>query len=300
MAILVYHAFSFLALFSYGIYHLISATIAHLKTPSSTSGRLYYPLPFPSSRLRHLPLYLALFFLLLSVLFLSFSSIPTPLLSFQTAIPLFLFLLLALFLLFPSSALPHDVLFLLASLAFALIALSSSHSSAAFPSTDLQSKSDSISALISAASAAASLVLAVVPRLFLAEIVLASSIVLRGLWFLQTALSLYVEGFIPEGCHVLLEGFATRCEIDEPRARAKQILDLAFELHVAIVVVIVVVVYIIVTRLCGGGGGGAGAGITRRHNGGSYESLPRSSSGGALADLDHVQMKALAKSSAQA
>ncbi|KAK1320017.1 hypothetical protein QJS10_CPB04g00059 [Acorus calamus] len=94
-----------------------------------------------------------------------------------------------------------------------------------FEENQIKSKCDSISASISLASAAASLALAFQPRLFVADVALAASVCLQGLWSLQTGLSLYVEGFIPEGCHRLLDvpgGIAgsTRCELDESRLRA--------------------------------------------------------------------------------
>ncbi|KAK1295008.1 hypothetical protein QJS10_CPA16g00769 [Acorus calamus] len=112
-----------------------------------------------------------------------------------------------------------------------------------------------------------------------------------GLWSLQTGLSLYVEGFIPEGCHRLLDvpgGIAgsTRCELDESRLRAAALLDLVFVLHAAFVAVVVVVIYVCLAKM--------GGGLRRNGVGGSsYELLPTVLAAGS--DSDHVQMKALAQ-----
>ncbi|KAK1271697.1 hypothetical protein QJS04_geneDACA021073 [Acorus gramineus] len=160
-----------------------------------------------------------------------------------------------------------------------------------FEENQIKSKCDSISASISLASAAASLALAFQPRLFVADVALAASVCLQGLWSLQTGLSLYVEGFIPEGCHRLLDvpgGIAgsTRCELDESRLRAAALLDLVFVLHAAFVAVVVVVIYVCLAKM--------GGGLRRNGVGGSsYELLPTAVAVGS--DSDHVQMKALAQ-----
>lgn len=108
---------------------------------------------------------------------------------------------------------------------------------------------------------------------------------MQGLWAFQTGLSLYVDAFIPQGCHRLLdvvngvEG-STRCDVDEFKFRATAILDLLFLVHVMIVVVIVMITYAVV---------GKSVGVKRT---GSYEALPN------IASLPenthtHVQMKSL-------
>ncbi|XP_010929507.1 uncharacterized protein [Elaeis guineensis] len=323
MAVLVYHIFAFFSLSSYGLYHLISATRAHLKHPSPPSSSSsssaprgagdhfahpYYPLPLPPHRhhlLRHLPLYLAAISLLIAIAHYAFLSPAAAdgrspvhrLATLQSAAALLLFLLLAAAALLLPHPLPPDLLFLLASLAFALLTAASAHSAAAYQTIDLQAKCDSLSAAASAASAAACLALALNPGLFPAELALAGSIVLQGLWSLQSGLSLYVDAFIPDGCHRLLDvpaGSATRCDLEDSRLRAAAILDLAFVLHATLVAAVAVLVYAAVSRASVAGGG-----LGRRHNGGSYEALPTSSTG-ALGDLDLVQMKQLAKNSTQA
>ncbi|RWW47676.1 hypothetical protein BHE74_00046308, partial [Ensete ventricosum] len=194
-------------------------------------------------------------------------------------------LLSASFLLLPLST---DVVFLLAALAFALLSAASAYSQ-----PELQSNCDAISA----ASAAAALVVAVAPKLFVVELALAASVALQGLWSFQTGLSLCVEAFIPEGCHRLLglRGISsTRCDIESSRLRAAAILDLFFTLHATLIAIVTSIVYATVTRAYGGNG------LVRRHNGGSYDALPTSLSAGRLSDMDHIHMKALSKSSTQA
>ncbi|RRT46486.1 hypothetical protein B296_00047105, partial [Ensete ventricosum] len=198
-------------------------------------------------------------------------------------------LLSASFLLLPLST---DVVFLLAALAFALLSATSAYSQ-----PELQSNCDAISSFISAASAAAALVVAVAPKHFVVELALAASVALQGLWSFQTGLSLYVEAFIPEGCHRLLglRGISsTRCDIESSRLRAAAILDLFFTLHATFIAIVTSIVYATVTRAYGGNG------LVRRHNGGSYDALPTSLSAGRLSDMDHIHMKALSKSSTQA
>ncbi|XP_020581425.1 uncharacterized protein LOC110025337 [Phalaenopsis equestris] len=309
MAVLLYHSFAFVSLLAYGIYHFISATRSFCKpaSPSSSGSRSpiagtgdyiarpYYPL-FLSSHLhhifRHLPLYLAFLSLLVSIAHHAFLSTVAAnrFSSLQTAASLLLFLFIAISLFLPLS-LPPDLIFLLSAVAFALL----SSISSAYQPSDLQSKCDSISSVISAASAAFSLALAVCPRLFLAELALAVSVSLQGLWSLQTLLSLYVGGFIPEGCHRLLEvtDESIRCELEDSRNRAAALLDLAFVLHTTLISVIAVIFYAVLTR-------GSGGGLPRRYNGGTYEALPTTTSSGGLNDFDHIQMKAITKNSTQA
>lgn len=99
---------------------------------------------------------------------------------------------------------------------------------------------------------------------------------------LQTGLSLYVEAFIPEGCHRLLdvvkgvEG-STKCDLEDSRLRAVAILDLVFVIHVMFVMFIVMFTYAVVAK---------SVGIRRA---GSYEALSNTST----AEPNHFQMKAL-------
>lgn len=302
MAALMYHLFASTSLICVGLYHLVSATRHHLKSPQTYSAKPFHTFPAASLRpwLKHLQLYLLIVFLLIAAAHQAVSSATsdpvikghTPvhrLTSFQSAAVLFLFLLLAVSLLvsefFPSLlSIPQDLFFALAAAAF-FLQHSVSANSAAVQTSDLEAKCDSTSALVSALSSLLCLALAVNPKLFVADLGLGASLYLQGLWVLQTGLSLYVEAFIPEGCHRLLdiaegaEG-STKCDLEESRLRAVAILDLVFVLHVMLVVITVLAVYAAVA---------SSIGVMKS---GSYEPLPTSIDKGRDSS-NHIQMKSL-------
>ncbi|XP_043705903.1 uncharacterized protein LOC122655693 isoform X2 [Telopea speciosissima] len=301
MAALISHIFSSSALLSVGLYHLICTTRNHLKSPRDYIAKPYHPFPLSSStRLKHVQLYLLILYLVLALGYqLLTSSDSDPLVkghtpvhrfsSLQSAAVLFLFLLLSLSLLLSSTTsllpIPSDLFFAFASAVFFLYSFVSS-SSASFQISDLQAKCDSVSSWISASSALLCLLLACQPRLFVADVGLGASVCLQGLWALQTGLSLYVEAFIPEGCHRLLDVVSgvegsTKCDLEESRLRAVAILDLAFVIHATFVIVTVMVVYAVIARSVG----------SKRL--GSYEALP-TLSGAGDSNNNHIQMKALA------
>lgn len=295
MAALIYEIFSSSALLSFGLYHLISTTRNYLKSPPSYTAKPHHPFSSSSSnRFKHLQLYLLILCLLIAFIhqtLISYDSDPllkgrTPVhrfTSLQSAALFFLFFILSVSLLLSESTsllpLPNDLFFALASALF-FLQFSVSSSVASFQTSDLEAKCDSVSAQISLAIAFLCLILAFQPRLFIADVGLAGAICLQGLWVLQTGLSLYVEAFIPEGCHRLLDVVSgvegsTKCDLDESRLRAVAILDLMFVLHVTFVVLIVIVTFAVVAKTNG----------VRRL--GSYEALPTST------DSNHIQMKAL-------
>lgn len=177
--------------------------------------------------------------------------------------------------------LPPDLFFAFASAIF-FLHYSVSDGAASVQTSDLQAKCDSLSARVSALASLMCLILACQPKLFIAEVGLGASLCLQGLWVLQTGLSLYVEAFIPEGCHKLLDVVSgvegsTKCDLDESRLRAVAILDLVFVVHVMFVIIFVMLTYAVVAKSVG----------VRRP--GSYEPLPANAS-----DSNHIQMKALA------
>ena len=101
---------------------------------------------------------------------------------------------------------------------------------------------------------------------------------------MQTGLSLYVDAFIPDGCHNLLDVVSgvegsTKCDLEDSKLRAKAILDLVFVVYVLVVLLILVVTYAVTAKVVG----------VRRF--GSYEAIPTSS--GTVADTNHIQMKAM-------
>ncbi|XP_048336609.2 uncharacterized protein LOC125424138 [Ziziphus jujuba] len=301
-AAMVYQIFASTGLVSLGLFHLVATTWHHLKSPQSYSAKPFHTIPFSSSssshRLKHLQLYLLIAFLVVALAhqtLISYDSDPllkgrTPVhrfTSLQNAAVLFLFLVLSLALLLseclPSLLpLPNDLFFALGAALFYLHS-SVSSSAASVQTSQLQAKCDSISARISLFCSLLSLLLACQPRLFVADSALAAALCLQGLWVLQTGLSLYVDAFIPEGCHRLLdvvngvEG-STKCDLEDSSLRAVAILDLLFLLHVMFVMLLVMVVYAVVAKT-------VGVGVRRL---GSYEALPNSS-----LDHNHIQMKSL-------
>ncbi|KAL7190146.1 hypothetical protein ACSBR2_022426 [Camellia fascicularis] len=304
MAALIYQIFSSSALMSMGLYHLISTTRNHIKSPRDYFAKPYHPLSASSSsssssRLKHLQLYLVIICLLIAFVHQTLISTDSdPLLkgrtpvhrftSLQSAGVLFLFLILSLSLLISDSTsllpFPPDLFFGLASAIF-FLQYSISSTAASLQTSDLQAKCDSVSARISALSALLCLSLACHPRLFVADLALGASLCLQGLWVLQTGLSLYVDAFIPEGCHKLLDVVrgvdgSTKCDLDDSKLRAVAILDLMFVIHVVFVVLIVMLTYAVVAKTVG----------IRRF--GSYEALPTVASA-AAADSNHIQMKAM-------
>lgn len=299
MAGLLYHVFSSSSLLSLGLYHLISTTKTHIKSPRDYSAKPYHPLP-QSHRLRHLQLYLLLLCLLIAFAHQTLvSSDSDPLLkgrtpvhrftSLQSAAVLFLFLLLSLALLLSESTsllpLPPDIFFGVASALF-FLHYSVSSASASVQTSDLQAECDGVSARISALSSVLCLVLACHPRLFVADAGLAASLCLQGLWVLQTGLSLHVDAFIPEGCHKLLDVVSgvegsTKCDLEDSKLRAVAILDLFFLVHVLFVLLIVMITYAAVAKTVGGIRGF-----------GSYEALPTVDFQHAHTH-NHIQMKSM-------
>lgn len=289
MSGILYQIFTSTGLISLGLYHLTTTIFHHLKSSTTFSAKPYHPLPFSTRHhFRHLPLFLTSFSLLISALHHLFSAVsPDPLLpahslySVHSAAISLLFLVVAVSLLVPS--LPHDVSFAAAAAAFYLLSASDS-SRAAVDTSGLESHLLSLSSRVSVISSLLSLTLAILPRIFVADVALSGSVILQGLWALQTGLSLYVDAFIPEGCHKLLDVVggvdgSTKCEIDESRLRAVAILDLMLCVYVFVVVVIVFAVYAIVAKV-------TGVSIRRF---GSYEALPNA----VVVDGGHVQLKTL-------
>ncbi|CAN8299703.1 unnamed protein product [Cochlearia groenlandica] len=301
---MLYKLFASASLLALGLYHLVCTFFHVLKSPQSYAAKPFYSLPRISTvsssgnnnhRLQNLPLIVVIISLLVAFLhqtLISFYSDPlvkgsTPVHRFSSldsAAVFFLFLLIAVYLLLSESAsvtpLPSDLLFGLASGGF-FLHYSAASSSASIQESELQAHCDSLSGRISALCSLLCLLLACRPRLFVADAALASAVCLQGLWQLQTGLSLYVDGFIPEGCHRLLdvtsgvEG-STKCDVQESKLRAVSILDLMFTVHVVLVVVFIFVTYTMVA---------VAAGVRRT---GSYESLPTNGN-----DTNHIQMKSL-------
>ncbi|KAL1830963.1 hypothetical protein DCAR_0100917 [Daucus carota subsp. sativus] len=300
----LYQTFITTGLISMGTYHLISTVKNYLKSPSHYSAKPYHPFTSTSSYKKYIQLYLSLVFLFFSFLHQTLISSHTDLLlkgntpvhkfiSLQYAAVSVLFILLCLAILLSETTLllpfSNDLFFALASGVFFFQYYVSS-SAAQFQISDLQAHCDSVSAKISAVSSLLSFLLACFPKLFVADVLLCGSLILQGFWAMQTGLTLYVDAFVPQGCHKLLdvvtgvEG-STRCDLDDSKFRAVAILDLMFLVHVFFVMIIVLLVYALVAKMLG----------VRSSRFGSYEALPTviPASASSITDSNHIQMKAL-------
>ncbi|KAI4367313.1 hypothetical protein MLD38_023064 [Melastoma candidum] len=189
---------------------LTMQAVLFIISPTAFLAKPYHPFPSSDPHLKHFPLYLtALSLLAASFRYALSSSLYDPLvrgsspvhhfLSLLTSSVLLLFLLLSFLPLIPS-----DLVFASAAAAFFLLSSASSAASSALLSL-LQAKLFSTSSLVFLLSSLSYLILSLRPSFFVADVVLAASVCLQGFWNLQAGLSLYVESFIPEGCHLLLD-----------------------------------------------------------------------------------------------
>lgn len=99
-------------------------------------------------------------------------------------------------------------------------------------------------------------ILALRPKLFLVDVVLCMAIILQGTWLFQIGLFLYVEEYIPQGCHYRLDlptgiDGSTICDVEVARVRAVALMDLAFNCHVICVVLFSVLAFALVAKLSG-------------------------------------------------
>lgn len=104
-------------------------------------------------------------------------------------------------------------------------------------------------------------ILALRPKLFLVDVVLCMAIILQGTWLFQIGLFLYVEEYIPQGCHYRLDlptgiDGSTICDVDVVRVRAVALMDLAFNCHVICVAGFSVFAFALVAKLSGSKCGG--------------------------------------------
>ncbi|XP_040384860.1 uncharacterized protein LOC121055767 [Oryza brachyantha] len=281
--LLACHLLLSLALLAASLSHLLLAAVSH-------SPHLHLPL---LRSLRH-----PLLRLLPALLALPFPFLPVG--------PTGLLLLPPLLLPLPLPFLPHLLLPLrplLLSLPLLLLARAAALLAGSFPPSDLQAHALSVAALLLLAAAVASLAAALAPpgtaHHLLAETALACAGAVGALWAAYSGLVLYVDSCVPAGCHRLMDAAAapaTRCDVEVARLRAVALMDLALSVHCVLVAAVAVGVYLGVARWCGvDGGGGAGVGMGRRHNGvgGSYDALPTVTSAGAIAEMEHLPMKAV-------
>ncbi|OAE35159.1 hypothetical protein AXG93_4461s1380 [Marchantia polymorpha subsp. ruderalis] len=251
--------------FTFGLWHLFSASVNYLRHPREYCARAWQPVPFVSGKLRSLELYVLLITIPMAIFYeLGISTSFEPLengvipiyriASFQHSVVLLMFWLFAALVLLSESTsalpLPYELPFVLIGLAF-LVELTVIGQEAAL-NAGLEGK---------------------------CYVLL--SFVIGGSWLFQTGLSLYVENFIPEGCHRLLDlpggvNGSTQCDLDEAKLRARGLMGFAFNCHVTLVVLFGVLALGMVARLQG-------------YRRGGYDPISLDM------DNDHMQLKPLGK-----
>lgn len=256
----------FLAL---GVWRLRCSCLSCTRSPSSFIARAWHPTS-DQGALKHAELYFLLLSLPLSMgyeLAMATNADPlvkgsTPTFRMATFLHLSFLLLIALFVsvsIFSASRTteskspspPHTIPFLLATLAFALQWKILNFDALITPG--LESECIALLAHVAGITSLLCGLLALQPHLFLADMCLAMAILLQGFWRLQTGLSLHVDGFVPRGCHRLLnvpglvEG-STQCDLDLDRSRAVMLMDLLFIIYILFVVLVTVIAYGIIAK----------------------------------------------------
>ncbi|XP_024372440.1 uncharacterized protein [Physcomitrium patens] len=150
--------------------------------------------------------------------------------------------------------LPSDASFLFASIAFGLEWISVTHQAAR--NIGLESQCNLLLAYVAGLCAVCSALLALRSKLFLVDVVLSMGIILHGTWMFQMGLFLYVENYIPQGCHYRLDlptgiDGSTVCDLEVTRIRAVALMNLAFNFHVIMVVFFAVCVFALVAKVHG-------------------------------------------------
>lgn len=262
-----------------GVWHLVSVFASYVKSPRDYIARAWHPANCLPHRGKHIELYLLVLFVLMAIFYelgVSTNFQPTVdgaiskhrVASFEHITMLVMFWMVVLIVLLTDTTaalpLPQESSLLFASIAFGLEWISVSNQAAR--NSGLESQCNLLLSHVAALCAICTGLLALRPKLFLVDLVLCMGIILQGTWLFQIGPFLYVEGFIPEGCHYRLDlpsriDGSTQCDVEVSRIRAVALVNLAFNFHVIMVVFFSVLTFAIVAKLPG----------TRR----GYDSLSR-------------------------
>lgn len=257
-----------------GLWHLLSCSVTYLRLPREYCARAWQPVPFVTSRLRNLELYVLLVVIPFAIFYeLGISTGFRPfnngiislyrIATFQHSIVLVMFWLFAFLVLVSETTqllpLPVEIPFVLLGISF-LMELSVMLDEAA-QNPGLEGKVYTYMVYIIGSCAVCSFLLAWNPRAFFVEFLFSMSLILHGTWLFQIGSSLYVEKFIPEGCHRLLDlpggvNGSTQCDLEDLRLRAMELMGFALNCHVFGVVLFSVVTLALVARLLGYSRGG--------------------------------------------
>lgn len=269
MGTLVGHVASSLVLVLVGLWHLVSLFTNFMKSPRDYVAKAWHPVHWLPRRGKHAELYFLVLFIPLAVFYeLGISTSFRPVVdgaipknrvsSFEHTTTLVMFWMYAVIVLVSDTTavlpLPTDASFLFASIAFGLEWISLSHQAAR--NTGLESQCNLLLAYVAALCAVCTGLLALRPKLFLVDLVLCMGIILQGTWLFQIGLFLYVENYIPEGCHYQLDlptgiDGSTQCDVEISHIRAVALMNLAFNFHVILVLLVSVLVFAVVAKLHG-------------------------------------------------
>lgn len=294
MGTLVGHIVPSLVLVAVGLWHLLSVFTNYAKAPREYVARAWHPATWLPNRGKHIELYLLVVFIPVAIFYelgisTNFQAIvdgaipKNRVTSFEHSTTLIMFWIFAVVVLVSETTaalpFPSDAPFLFSSMAFGLECLSVTHEAAR--NQGLESQCNLLLAYIAGLCAVASGLLALRPKLFLVDVVLCMGIILQGTWLFQIGLYLYVEDYIPEGCHYRLDlptgiDGSTVCDVEVSRIRAVALMNLAFNFHVIMVVCFSVLVFALVAKVFG-----------VRRVGPGYDPISRDP------DADSVQMKPL-------
>ncbi|KAL2649885.1 hypothetical protein R1flu_018013 [Riccia fluitans] len=255
--------------FTFGLWHLFSASVSYLRHPRDYCARAWQPVPFVTGKLRSLELYVLLITIPIAIFYeLEISTSFSPfedgvipiyrIASFQHSVVLLMFWLFAALVLISESSsalpLPYELPFVLIGLAF-LVELTVMGQEASL-NAGLEGKCYTLLSFAIGVSAVCAFLLAWQPRAFFVDFMFCMSLLLQGTWLFQIGLSLYVEDFIPEGCHRLQDlpvgvNGSTQCDLEEAKLRARGLMAFAFNCHVTLVVLFGVFALGMVARLQG-------------------------------------------------
>jgi hypothetical protein len=257
-----------------GFWHLVCAFCNYVRQGREYTSKAWHAIGWFPYGLKHIELHLMVVLIPFAIFYeLGVSTSFRPLVdsmiplnrvaSFEHTTTLFMFWLFAVIVLFSDTTaflpLPAEASFLFAGLAFALEWISLAHEAAR--TSGLESQCNLLLAYTSGLCAASAGFLALRPKTFLVDVLLCMGIILQGTWLFQISLFLYVEQFIPQGCHYRLDlptgiDGPTLCEVEQARIRAVALINLAFNCHVIAVVVLSVLLFALVAKLQGHRRGG--------------------------------------------
>lgn len=295
MGTLVGHIVPSIVLVAVGLWHLLAMFTNYVYSPREYVAKAWHPATWLPNRWKQIELWLLVLFIPLAVFYelgisTNFEAIVDGIIpknrvtSFEHSTTLIMFWMFAVIVLLSETTnvlpFPPDASFLFASIAFGMECLSVTHEAAR--NQGLESQCNLLLAYIAGLCAVTSGFLALRPKLFLVDVVLCMGIILQGTWLFQIGLYLYVEDYIPQGCHYRLDlptgiDGSTVCDVEVSRIRAVALMNLAFNFHVIMVLCFSVIMFALVAKVNG-----------LRRGGPAYDPISRDT-----LEVDSVQMKPL-------